>query len=374
VGELKILVQPDGGAPRRLAEGYADELELQSFLRDNATLIPMEDIRLGTPPLLCIGWEVFATSGSEDLLYVDETGLITVVETKLGRNAESRRKVVGQILEYAARTVAWTKGDLELKASAFLSSNDCPEEYRNLTLEGALRKFLEGNASPSLADFSYDEFLDSVEKNLKTGHIRLIIAVDEPPEPLRRIVDFVNRFSEHFEMYLFQLRRFRDEAIKANIFVPELFGQVPTTPPIHKRWDEKTFLAKLAEVNDPRTAGYIESLHQAFRELADVQLWGSGTTYGSYNLVIVHQGSRINLLTLSTEGRCWINFGWLHSKVPEDILRAFVHELTAIPGLSLAEDAINKYPVIPERVLADESLRNQFTSVVRNTITRIRSQ
>src|SRR4051812_19155168 len=41
-------------------------------------------------------------SGYTDLLGVDGNGNILVVETKLARNDEVRRKVIGQVLEYAA--------------------------------------------------------------------------------------------------------------------------------------------------------------------------------------------------------------------------------------------------------------------------------
>jgi hypothetical protein len=40
-------------------------------------------------------------SGSTDLVGVDAQGNILIVETKLARNGEIRRKVIGQVLEYA---------------------------------------------------------------------------------------------------------------------------------------------------------------------------------------------------------------------------------------------------------------------------------
>jgi len=92
---VKILIQDQQGV-RALEEGYASEAELQTFLREHSDLMPVDEIELGTPPLLCIGWEVSVASGSQDLLYVDETGLLTIVETKLKKNPEAKREVVGQ--------------------------------------------------------------------------------------------------------------------------------------------------------------------------------------------------------------------------------------------------------------------------------------
>ena len=60
---MKILVQDKQGV-RALEPGFADEKELQTFLRENSDLMPTDEIELGTPPLLCIGWEVGVASGS----------------------------------------------------------------------------------------------------------------------------------------------------------------------------------------------------------------------------------------------------------------------------------------------------------------------
>jgi len=238
---MKILIQDEHGV-RELEEGYATEEELQTFLRDHAELIPVDEIELGTPPLLCIGWEVSVASGSEDLLYVDENGLLTVVETKLKKNQDARRAVVGQILEYASYACAWSIADVEARVHKFLSSKECPKQYRGCTFEQALRYFLDKTGSPALEDFSYPSFLDGIRANLEQGHIRLVIAIDEPPDPLLRIVEFVNRFSERFEMYLIQLKRFHDKATGQNIFVPALFGKVRRE---RREWNWQRYIAEL---------------------------------------------------------------------------------------------------------------------------------
>lgn len=220
---MKILVQDDKGV-RELEEGFASEDELQTFLKEHPDLMPLEEIDLNAPPLLCIGWEVGLASGAEDILYIDPNGLLTVVETKLRRNPEARREVVGQILEYAAQMSTWIAADVERQAEKFFNSSVCPEQYRGCTLETALRVFLE--SSELLPEFSYEYFLEQVAGNIERGQFRLVIAIDEPPEPLLKTVEFVNRFSERFEMYLIQLKRFRDLARDQNIFVPALFGKV----------------------------------------------------------------------------------------------------------------------------------------------------
>lgn len=178
---MKILVQDEQGV-RALEPGFADEKELQNFLRDHSDLMPTDEIEVGTPPLLCIGWEVGVASGSQDLLYIDETGLLTIVETKLKKNPEARREVVGQILEYASDASAWTASDVEAKAQKFYaSSKECPPGYERKTLEEALRYFLEKTDSSAREGFSYADFLNQVGTNLQRGHIRAGLLVRPTP-------------------------------------------------------------------------------------------------------------------------------------------------------------------------------------------------
>lgn len=51
--------------------------------------------------------------GFIDNLYISPAGEVTVVEAKLWRNPEARRKVVGQILDYAAALASMSYEDLE---------------------------------------------------------------------------------------------------------------------------------------------------------------------------------------------------------------------------------------------------------------------
>ena len=240
---MKILIQDQQGV-RALEEGYASEEELQTFLREHPDLMPLEEIELNAPGLLCIGWEVGLASGAEDILYIDQNGLLTVVETKLRKNPEARREVVGQILEYAAQMSDWSSADVERQADKFFASSECPDQYRGSTLEKALQVFLE--ASEALPEFSYEYFLQQVQTNIERGHFRLVIAIDEPPEPLLKTVEFVNHFSERFELYLIQLKRFRDLAKKQNIFVPALFGRVVAKASRQRKvWTWEKFVSEL---------------------------------------------------------------------------------------------------------------------------------
>lgn len=66
-------------------------------------MVSIDEIREGTLPLsLAIGELGLPGSGVTDILAFSPQGDIALIECKLAANQESKRKVIGQILEYAA--------------------------------------------------------------------------------------------------------------------------------------------------------------------------------------------------------------------------------------------------------------------------------
>ena len=56
----------------------------------------------GAPQLVVVGREVQLGNGYADLIAVEPSGRLAIIEVKLARNAEARRAVVAQVLTYAA--------------------------------------------------------------------------------------------------------------------------------------------------------------------------------------------------------------------------------------------------------------------------------
>lgn len=112
---------------------------LQKLIHEHANLLPVDKIEFGFSPLIPIGREISTPSGYIDNLYISESGYLTVVETKLWRNAEARREVVGQIIDYAKELSKWTFSDLD---KSVIASNKL---YQNSSdnLLSTFRKFKE---------------------------------------------------------------------------------------------------------------------------------------------------------------------------------------------------------------------------------------
>jgi hypothetical protein len=195
---------------------YDLELVLQENIKSLPELIPIEDA-IGDPVgLLTIGMEVSAGSGAIDLLLLSSDGVVTIVETKLARNPESRREVVGQVLEYAAFVSEWGLEDIRRIANRFLDGR----------FDAELKDFLGADAEDTS---TVNEYLNGLDENLKAGRLRLIVATDRLLETVRKTITFVNRNS-NFEIYMLQVTCYEEED-GTRIYVPALHGYAQKANP-----------------------------------------------------------------------------------------------------------------------------------------------
>lgn len=148
---------------------------------------------------------------SLDLLLVDQRGVLTLVEAKLIKNPESRRDVIGQIMEYAANAVErWADGQARTAASEFWAK-------QNEDIDEIMRRFLgEG--------VDLEGFWALVEENLKGGRIRLIIAGDSIRPEVRRIIEYLNAEMTNAEIYGLELQCYGTDQ-DSLVLVPRLIGQ-----------------------------------------------------------------------------------------------------------------------------------------------------
>src|SRR5437588_2376518 len=147
------------------ANPYADEAQLQKMLYDSPELVPIEN---DDDVAVFIREAGLPGSGSTDLLGVDSRGNILIVETKLARNQEVRRKVVGQILEYAA--FLWK-----------MSFDEFDELFIRRRDKSVLALLTE-----IVPDISGDVIRSVIKQNLNDGKFQLLIAVDQINDELER--------------------------------------------------------------------------------------------------------------------------------------------------------------------------------------------
>ena len=86
------------------------------MIQGHPALLPVSDIEPGLQPLIPICMELPVPSGYVDNFMLTPEGGIVIVETKLWRNPEARREVVGQVLDYAKDLSAFTYEALQSAA------------------------------------------------------------------------------------------------------------------------------------------------------------------------------------------------------------------------------------------------------------------
>jgi len=168
---LRRLVFEGAGADRY------DEAWLQELLFRNPEILPTAQIDSSYQVLIPVCRELGTFAGPVDLLYVTPDGNLVLVETKLWRNAEARRKVVAQILDYAKEIAQWDY------------------DYLNAQI---MR--LKGQGGRSLFDIAKardpgidHQFMDRVTRNLRMGRFLLLIAGDGIREGVEHLTDFLDR-------------------------------------------------------------------------------------------------------------------------------------------------------------------------------------
>lgn len=115
-----VIISPSGNRPQNLTRinlsqdasfDYSEDW-LQKTIHQFPTLLPVNDIEPIFGNIIPVCREMMTSAGPLDNLYVNELGMLTLVECKLWRNPESRRKVVGQILDYAQEFSRMSYDDL----------------------------------------------------------------------------------------------------------------------------------------------------------------------------------------------------------------------------------------------------------------------
>jgi hypothetical protein len=189
---------------KRLAIGDTaghNEAWLRDLLQTHSELLPIADIDASFGPLIPVCTELRTDAGPIDNVFIDQHGRLTLVECKLWRNPESRRKVVAQILDYAKELSAWSYAQLQARVSA--------------------RTGQPGNQLFALVQKRYPDvqehrFADATSRALRAGRFLLLLAGDGIREDVQAMGDLINRNAASgfsFGMIEVGLYRGPDEAL-----------------------------------------------------------------------------------------------------------------------------------------------------------------
>lgn len=367
-----IYVLKDNETLEALAEQqYEPERLLQLLLARYPSILAGDQISPSVPRrwlLVRREVEVPDESGgsgrwSLDHLFLDQDGIPTLVEVKRSTDTRIRREVVGQMLDYAANAMAYWS--IETVQENFRHTCADQEQSPDKLLDELLGP--EGDA---------ERFWTAVKTNLQAGRLRLLFVADRIPDELRRVVEFLNSQMDPAEVLAIEIKQFVGESVKT--LVPRVIGQTAEAARRKgatrstREWDEESFFAELEKRPRKEEAPIARKL-LAWSESRGMHVqYGRGKTNASFTPILVHNGEPHRPFTVYTgykPGRAYVemNFSGYSSKrafEDEAKRRDMLGRLNGIRGVSLSEDAIDRFPSIRLMTLARGEAIKQFLSVM----------
>ncbi|ACB84393.1 hypothetical protein [Natranaerobius thermophilus] len=175
-----------------------DENWIQELIRKYPNILPVADIEAIFDPLIPIGREVPTNSGAIDNMFINTEGYLTIVETKLWRNPEARREVVGQIIDYAKEVCEWSFDELNERVKAY-----------NYNYHGTRAGIIETIRKHN-PEINESELVDSICKNMQRGRFLLLIVGDGIRESVEEMVNYLNQTpSILFTLALVELQMYK---------------------------------------------------------------------------------------------------------------------------------------------------------------------
>lgn len=173
---------------------------LQDLLYQFPESLPIAEIDGGFADLIPVCREMNTPAGPVDVLYITPDGRPVIVEAKLWRNPEARRKVVGQILDYAKELSHWNYESLDAAVRAARRAEDGTQGPKGLF----------DVARSKAPDLDEARFFDSVSQSLRRGDLLLLIVGDGIREGVGAITQFLESHATlHFTFGLVEMAIYR---------------------------------------------------------------------------------------------------------------------------------------------------------------------
>jgi len=173
---------------------------LQSLIHNSPSLLPVSEIEPAFGPLVSIGREIPTSVGFIDNLLMSPQGYLTIVETKLWRNPEARREVVGQIIDYAKEISHWTFDELDQKVRT----------YNKTARKSALGVIDTLRTLEDIREEDESKIIDAITRHLQRGRFLLLVVGDGIRESVEAMADFLGQTPQlHFTLALVELQIYR---------------------------------------------------------------------------------------------------------------------------------------------------------------------
>ena len=199
---------------------FAQEGDLQEFLAAHPELLAGEQMGGDEPRRwILIKREQGVPEREEggdrwslDHLFVDQDAVPTLVECKRPSSGDLRRKIVAQMMDYAAHSKFWNVDEIRDAFEANLTEDESDAMFANLLAVAA-------------NDVDRDQFWSRLHANLAARRLRLLFVADEIPDSLRNIVEFLHEQMPNIDVFAVEVKRYVGEGTVAT-YVPKVTGRI----------------------------------------------------------------------------------------------------------------------------------------------------
>jgi hypothetical protein len=266
---------------------------LQELLFKHPQTLPINEIDQSYLNLIPICREMKTPAGPVDVLYITPEGKLVILEAKLWQNPEARRKVIGQILDYAKELGMWSYEDLQREVSRALKPQT-----------GQLHKLFDivANKHP---DLSEARFVDSVSRNLKRGEFLLLIVGDGIREGVAAIAEFLaNHGTLHFTFGLVEMAIFKVND-KDLLVQPRVIAKTMIVKRTVITLESEGLVANDADEIEEESSIELSEIHKFYYEFWSEFIAGLKLDDPGQPLPIVRKKGNISLST-PAGGNAWI--------------------------------------------------------------------
>lgn len=291
VGERIYALTEERALEAMEERSFSTEDELQALIAEHPELLDGEQISPGDARrwiLVSREKGIAESSGAAarwavDLLIIGQDAVPTLVELKRGSNPEIRRTIIGQLLEYAAHaSETWTAQDLR-------ALFDSHAKARGADPRDEIEKLLESDVIDA------EQFWTNVATNLAAKRLRLLFVADHIPDPLARVVAFLNEQMSNVEVLAVEIKRFTGKS--GETLVPRVIGRLSAHTARRRRTREST----LDGFDDTKVRGVAERLLDVAEQ--------SGAVVDYYG-----QGNGLSIRAQCPEWSAPISVAWLYPR------------------------------------------------------------
>jgi len=395
-----LIINP-GKPPTRLrrlpfTENVFEEGWLQGLIEANPELLPVTEIEPAFAPLVSVGREVETSAGYIDNLFLSPQGYLTIVETKLWRNPEARRQVVGQIIDYATDVSQWSYEQLEKAVRGY------NKQYRGREI-GVVESL---RLIEDIDEAEEQTIVDAISRNLQRGRFLLLVVGDGIRESVEAMANFLQQTPQlHFTLALVELQVYElvAEGSKSLLVIPQIVArtkeitraivrveakeiesihvEVDTEVKTERKPVTRFTLSEEDYLNALRSHVDSEDVDFARKLEEDMERRGCIIEWKQSSFVVKlpdpsGSGQRLSLLVVPKDGQTYIRGDFRNQLrsvgLPEQIATDYTRESAQLFS-NCEED--RRYPGCWSRPVPLKELRHHYSDfafVVQKTVDRIR--